>query len=100
MKKIMITLILLCSIKAFAILPPFYHTTREIKTILDDPALHEKLGSAQMIQDIIKVDSGYVIITQDYFLQVAVEYQHSGKVGPGEFVLHFAEPVNKFASQE
>lgn len=96
MKKMLFSLMfLLFSFQAFAVLPPFYHVTNEIKAILDDPMLHEKLGSAQMIQEIKRVDSGYLITTQDYSLQVSVEYVPTELIGTGKFVLHFAEPSSK-----
>lgn len=98
MKKILFaSLFLLFSAKAFAILPPLYHGIHEIKSILNDRILHEKLGSGQMIQEIKRVDSGYDIITADYLLHVDVEYIHTGKIGPGEFNLHFSEPVKNIA---
>jgi hypothetical protein len=97
MKKIIFVLICFFSFsQAFAILPPFYHTVREIKAILDDPILHEKLGSGEMILSVEKEEAGWSVITHKYILHVDVKYIPTpGICGPGQFELEFQEPVEK-----
>lgn len=97
MKKMIFVLICFFSFStAFAILPPFYHSIREIKAILDDPALHEKLGSGEMILNVEKEEGGWRVVTPKYILRVDVKYVPTpGICGPGQFELEFQEKVEK-----
>ena len=91
MKKLMF-LLLFASI-GFTALPPVYQTSNEIKEILNDERLYEKLGSASVIQGIIKAEKGWVVITNKYYLNVCVEYLPSKRMGPANFELHFSDPI-------
>jgi hypothetical protein len=77
----------------FAALPPLYQTSNEIKEILNDERLYEKLGSASAIQGIIKAANGWVVITNKYYLNVFVEYLPTKRMGPANFELHFSNPI-------
>lgn len=77
----------------FAVLPPLAQSSKEIKAILNDSQLYKDLGSGQVIQEIVRTEDGYVVRTQDYKLDVDVEYQPQSRPGPAQFTLHFHEPV-------
>lgn len=77
------------SISGFAMLPPFYQSSAEIKRILNDNRLTEKLGSGQLILDIKKVDGGWLITAPKYELKVDVNYLPAHMPGPAQFDLKF-----------
>ena len=80
----------------FQALPPKYQTAREIRAILDDCRLFEKLGN-EVIHGIRKMDGGYVIATRSFEIQVVVIYLQPsipGKIGePARFTLDFQDPI-------
>jgi len=94
-KSAFVLIFILCSIKGFSALPPFYQSSKEIKHILKDERLHEKLGSGQMILNIIKSQTGWIIITPKYHLNVDVKYIPSQKVGPVGFDFYFHDPISR-----
>jgi hypothetical protein len=77
-------------------LHPKYQTAREIRAILDDGRLYEKLGN-EVIQSIQKTESGYVIVTRLFEIQVDVIKLPPlvpGIIGaPQRFELEFHDPV-------
>jgi hypothetical protein len=94
MKKIFFILVLtMCVVTGFAVLPPFYHSSNEIRRILEDPKTHEKLGSGQLIVEIRKVDSGWIIKTPKYEMLVDVIYLPSERIGASNFELEFHDPI-------
>ena len=94
MKKFIFgALFLLMTSTSFAVLPPFYHSVKEIQAIIDDDKLHENLGSGQLIQNIIKTTGGWIIITPKYYMRVDVEYLSSDLIGATDFKLHFHDPI-------
>lgn len=80
----------------FAILSPLYQGAREVKEMLSDPRM-SWLGSEQRISEIIYGDQSYVIITQEYSMQVDVGYESKGQrwAGPGNLLLHFHRPIHR-----
>lgn len=96
MKKILLGccfFIVICS-SSFALLPPFYQSSKEIKHLLSDPRLAEKLGSGQMILQIIRTNTGYLIVTPQKRLDVEIHYFYPKyKTGPAEYEFNFQEPV-------
>jgi hypothetical protein len=75
---------------AEGVLPPFYESVAEIKAILNDPQLGEKMGYP--IERIQRNESGYIVVTRDKSIQVDVVYRHNG-IGPAKFQLQFHEPT-------
>ncbi len=93
MKKLI--LVFLAS-TTFAVLPPLAQNTRELQAILADPRLYESLGGAELIRELIRTEEGYLILTQNYAMQVEVIYEGRGDqkwVGPAQFHLEFHRPV-------
>ncbi len=79
-------------------LPPAIQRMRELKSILADPFLYDRLGASELIESLEKTDNGYIIHTQNYSVSVEVVYLHEGrKIGPAEFRLEFSEPVPRTA---
>ena len=81
-------------IQAQAILPPLYQTSSEIKAIMANEQLGEKLQSGEVIEKIEKNDRGYEITTNKSRLQVDVEYEPTERfAGPAHYKLHFGNPI-------
>jgi len=91
MKKLIFIIILLFSTQLHAILPPFYQSVNEIEAILKDPRLKDDANSAYPILQIMKVDSGYLIITSRYNQKIEVKYIPQELIGPAKFELKFLE---------
>lgn len=84
---------LFLSTSAFALLPPLAQSTREIQALISDSHFYESLGSGEAIQEILRNERGYLVVTQHYTMQVDIEYLHTGRVGPAQFRFSFNEPV-------
>lgn len=91
MKKI--ALILLSMTTLQAALPPLAQSSREIKEIVSSPELYQKLGGAQGIESIFKVEGGYQVFTRDHSIYVKVNYLPSQQPGPAKFALEFSDSV-------
>ena len=90
-----LSLFLFLGASLFAALPPLAQSIREIEPLLVDPRLQEWLRSAVAIQEILYIDGGYLVRTQNYFLRVDVEYLKTTKqAGPILFQLHFHHPIH------
>lgn len=85
-------LFLACAISSFAALPPLAQSQREIQALLTDPHLQEGLGSAESIQEVIRTETGYVVMTQNYSMRVDVIYGETTRPGPVPFQLQFHPP--------
>jgi CHASE3 domain sensor protein len=78
-----------------AILAPFEQSAVEIRAIIDSEELRNLLGPSQSVLAIEKKGRGYLITTSDYTLQIDLDYQYSGRIGPADFQLTFQKPVKK-----
>ena len=89
-------LILLASLggmQAEALLPPLYQTSSEIKAIMADEQLGQKLQAGEVIEKIEKNDKGYEITTNKSHLQVNVMNETAQRPGPTHYKLQFGEPT-------
>ncbi|MBJ7450095.1 MAG: hypothetical protein JHC93_07050 [Parachlamydiales bacterium] len=86
--------LLTMSQSAFALLSPLNQSIVEIKAVLDNQQFAKAIPSGEDIQDIIKIDSGYLIITDNYRLQVDVNYTPQDKMGPAKFNLSYHTAVS------
>lgn len=84
------SLTLLSSLEAT--LPPLYQTSTEIKAILMDQQLGQKLQSGEVIMKIEKNEKGYEILTNQHRLQVDVNNQPAERPGPTPYTLEFHDP--------
>lgn len=98
MRKTLFTLLFIgmMSSPVFAILSPIHQSVKEIDAILWSRELSQHFNQADTIQEIKRVDNGYVVITEDKQMMVEVIYIPSQRVGPQEFklVFHPARPYN------
>ena len=94
MKRVLFVCALGLSAQVFGALPPLYQGVAELKAILEDKKLGERLDSAQIIQQIMRKEGGYEIRTQDYILGIDVIPLPNVKMGPQRFELHFNDPIS------
>lgn len=92
MKKFCLPFLFLAT-SAFSALPPLAQSIKEIQAILADSKFYSSLGSAEIINEIVRNDGGYLISTQNYTMQVNVNNNQNGGIGPVKFSLDFQEPV-------
>lgn len=76
-----------------AALPPLYQTAREIKSLVSDDQLGERLQSGEVIERIEKNERGYLIVTNKNQLQVNIIYERAQRPGPVPYQLLFEEPI-------
>jgi hypothetical protein len=91
MKRIsLFCLAIVCCTSVLAALPPYYQTSKEIITILNNKEVSEKIGSGRPIHSIVHTDSGYLIQAGECSLAVKVTYspRPNGMVGPAVFEIH------------
>lgn len=74
-----------------AVLPPLYEGAKEIRAMLKNRELDQKLESGEVITTIQKNEKGYEIITNKHRVQVDVIYQPNAHPGPARFELQFHE---------
>ncbi len=93
MKKTCLSFLLLSStFTLFGALSPLAQSIKEMQAILADTHIQD-LGSAEAILEIVKVDTGYLVISQNYSMLVDVTYKtDQKKVGPVPFQLQFHAP--------
>jgi hypothetical protein len=94
MKKLILTLFFASS--AFAALPPLAQSIREMKALLAEPRFYEALGSAEQIKNIVRTENGYLVLTQNYAMNVDIRYLEREDlhfVGPARFEFVFNRPV-------
>ena len=90
MKFIIPIIFLIGSIsEANAVLPPFFQGKREIETILSSKELSQYLPSGDLIAQITKTPTGYMIITNKRIVGITVKYSRSDHIGPVRFSLEF-----------
>ncbi len=73
---------------SFSRLPPLYQGITEIEAICKELPKH--LSSAEVIQEIIRIEGGYAIFTSQKTLYVAVLGKEKRKIGPKDFDLQFS----------
>lgn len=92
MKKFaFILLASLAMAQAEALLPPLYQGSLEIKAILGDEQLGQKLGAGEVITKIEKTDQGYDITTNKHTLPVYVDYEPAKMPGPAHYKIRFGQ---------
>jgi hypothetical protein len=92
-KKGLLLGMLFASQAAFAALPPLAQGNREIQAILQSQETYSLLGGAERIEQIIRTENGYLLITARKELLVEIKYIPTDKIGPAAFELVFHHPV-------
>lgn len=95
MKKFLFSLITFVTVNGplTAVLPPLWEGVAEIKAILNDSKLGELLGAGELIDQIIKTESGWIVLTNKHELEIKVVYQPQEMPGPAHFTLEFGQPL-------
>ncbi len=94
MKKLILTLAAcLFVMHAEALLPPLYQGSGEIKAIMEDSQLAQKLSSGDVIMKIEKNEEGYAITTNKHHLQAYVDYELAQHPGPAHYKIRFGEAL-------
>ena len=91
-----LALILLASLamaQTEALLPPLYQGSNELKAILENQQLGQKLGSGDVIMKIEKTDQGYEITTNKHRLPITVTYEKMDRPGPAQYVIRFGDAI-------
>lgn len=95
MKKLILLLAFFSVIHVEALLPPLYQSAAEIKSIMEDKQLGQKLTSGDLITKIERNDQGYLISTNKHTLQVYVQYGPAEQPGPAQYMIRFGEAIGK-----
>ena len=74
-------------------LPPLAQSAREIESLMRDSQIQILLGSGEGIEEVIRAESGYVILTKSRMLRVDIEYTEQARPGPLNYKFHFHKPV-------
>lgn len=85
-------LLLLLTAQCGAALPPLWQNVAELKAILEDKRLGEKLESGEVIMEIENTDASWLITTNHNQLSVNVVYGKRDMPGPATFTLEFGNP--------
>jgi hypothetical protein len=93
MTKTLLAIMLASSSVACAALPPLAQSGREIKAILDSQETYTLLGGEEPIDQIVRTENGYLLITAHKQLLVDIRYLPFKKIGPAEFELGFHPPI-------
>lgn len=93
MKALVIAFLLtVCAVQPVAgLLSPLSQELVELKTLLQDPALEQLVGSGEIIQEIKKTENGYVLTTSKQKVFVNVNYTPINRPGPAQFKLSFSK---------
>lgn len=75
-----------------AVLPPYYESLKEYKTLINDEQLNEIFNSAEAIVDIQRENNAFIITTTQNTLVVTIEYEPMSQPGPALFKLNFGKP--------
>ena len=85
-------IMMLCQFTAEAALPPLAQTRRELLAILSDDQFSKSLSMGSAIQEIRRIEHGYLFMTQSEMMFVEVIPVQGNRIGPVEFELKFHPP--------
>ncbi len=102
MKKLMLFAVgMIClSQSAFALLAPLNQGAVEIKAILSNEQFQTAFGASEVIQQILKTDSGYSLFSEQHRVDVDVQYTPTDRPGPAKYNLVFHAPVPYTLTQQ
>lgn len=93
MLKVILAAAVIVAANVEAALPPLYQTSSEIRNIMSDEELDQKLKSGEEIEKIEKNAQGYEITTNKNKLQVKVIYEPLEHPGPAKYKIIFENPT-------
>ena len=76
-----------------AALPPLAQSKREIEAILSSRDLGNFVPNSDVIVQIVKTPSGYLIITNNRIVPVSIRYVGRDSLGPARFTVWFHKPI-------
>ena len=68
-----------------ALLPPLWQSIDEIKSMLEQPDLSNYLESADYIENISRIEKGFLITTNKHILEAHIHYLPQDKPGRALF---------------
>jgi hypothetical protein len=77
----------------FSALSPLSQSLREYDTILTFPTLSDHISQGEIISEMIKVEGGYLIITNKQVVKVDVIFTERKTIGPAKFSLRFSKAI-------
>lgn len=85
--KILFSCFFLFASPSYALLPPYYESTKELIDILNNNEVATKITSGRPIQSIEKTENGYKITARECTLDVFIKYKErkDGFVGPAQY---------------
>jgi len=91
MKKVLFLAVALMTLNgmASAALPPLWQNVAELKAILNDKQLGDTVQSGEVIEDIKKTETGWLIVTNHQEVPIQVVYAPATRPGPAQFTVVF-----------
>jgi hypothetical protein len=91
MKKLVLSALFFAAIHSpcLAILPPLWQGTAEIKAIIEDKRFGENLQSGEVIEEIKRTETGWLVRTNKNELRVTITYLPATRPGPAQFEMEF-----------
>lgn len=100
MKRLLLALCMVFVVgELSAALPPFAQSKREIEAILTSQELYQYIPSSDVLQQIVKTPTGYLIITTTRIVPVSVRYLSNRNLGPARFSVKFYKPIETGMNQ-
>jgi hypothetical protein len=93
LKEFGVLFLTLVSFLYLAVLPPLAESTREIQALMKDSHLHQILTSAEVVEQVIRTEGGYLVLTQKRLVPIDIEYHSQEKPGPLAFTFRVREPL-------
>jgi hypothetical protein len=72
-----------------AALPPFAEAKREVKAILESEELAEFIPYSDCLEQIIKTENGYRIITNKREVEATIHYEENSNMGTKKFSIEY-----------
>ncbi len=93
MKKFLLATAVISGSSLFAVLAPLHESIVEIETLLKDQRFAKSFKPSESIHEIMKTEKGYLVVTDNYQMEVDLTYLPSSRPGPQKFELNFRSPV-------
>ncbi len=85
----LLSVLSLFALPLFAALPPFAEAKREIKAILESEELAQFIPYGDCLEQIIRTEEGYRIITNKREVEAIIHCEESSTPGPKKFNIEY-----------
>ena len=75
----------------FAVLSPLAQSIREMQQLVQSREI-QKIPNSEVIEEIVRTDTGFVILTENYQIVVDRTYRDRSFLGPKQVELYFHTP--------